>query len=291
MGPRLNSQSSVLNHQDLIDAAEQVAPLPATMTRLLTLTNDPNSSMQDMAEVIRFDPILTGDVLRQANSARSAVRDPIVEVSTAAARLGASDVLALGMMRAMQGRMTVALPAYGMDAHDLWEHSLKAALAAEVIAELSAIRISGHASTAALLHDIGKLVIAKALPQGVADHLAGLIASEPSALVEIERSILGVDHGEVGAVVVRSWNMPMSIQIALTNHHGVGDSGDPLSHVVAAANAIAHALPNLESTDHGPLDHLTLASLNEAGIVASKVPLLLDCVSSRVELLVSSYGI
>lgn len=272
-------------------AAEQVDPLPASVTRLLTLTNDPNANMIQLAEVIRYDPVLTVDVLRRANSAQSAVRDPIIDVSIAVARIGSAEVISLAMNRAMYGRMTVALPAYGMDAHDLWQHSLKAAISAEAIADASSIRIPGHASTAALLHDVGKLVISKVLPVQMAEWLAYKCASDPRPLHQIEQEILGTDHGHVGATVVRAWDMPMSIQIALTNHHGVGDSEDPLSHVIACANAIAHALPSSESEEHGPLDHQTISSLNAAGIVSSKISLMFEEVSARLARIVSSYGI
>jgi HD-like signal output (HDOD) protein len=286
----LNNVSLMITRQDLIDAAERIDPLPASVTRLLRLTNDPSSSMSDLAEVIRYDPVLTVDVLRLANSARSAVRDPVGEVSIAVARLGTSDVLGLAMKRAVQGRMTVALPAYAMDADELWRHSLTSAIAAEAVSDISTIRISGHASTAALLHDVGKLVIAKALPAALSEHLAYVTSTDPRPLDEIEREILGTDHGEVGASVVRSWDMPMSIQIALTNHHRVNTSADTLSHVIAAANALALAISPKQTSDI-TLDYKATSSLNLAGVVDSKIPALIDAIGVRVEEVMGAYGV
>lgn len=284
----LNNVSSMITRQELIDAAEKIEPLPASVTRLLRLTSDPSSSMSDLAEVIRYDPVLTVDVLRLANSARSAVRDPVSEVSIAVARLGTSEVLGLAMKRAVQGRMTVALPAYGMDADELWRHSLMSAIAAEAISEMSRMRIPGHASTAALLHDVGKLVIAKALPAGLSEHFAHITATDPRPLDEIERDILGVDHGEVGATVVRSWGMPMSIQIGLTNHHRLHDSADTMSHVIGAANALSLSLPLPENRDL-TLGYTAVASLNHAGIVKSKIPELVIAIETRLEEVMGAY--
>ncbi len=286
----LNKTNTMITRQELIEAAGRIEPLPASVTRLLRLTNDPSSSMSDLAEVIRYDPVLTVDVLRLANSARSAVRDPVGEVSIAVARLGTAEVLGLAMKRAIQGRMTVALPAYGMDADELWRHSLMSAIAAEVISDVSTIRIPGHASTAALLHDIGKLVIAKALPAGVAEQLAYLTAHDRRPLHVIERETLGVDHGEVGAIVVRSWDMPMSIQIALTNHHNVTESADTLSHVIAAANALALTLPLQEHRDI-TLDYNSLSSLNHAGVVTSKIPDVVLALESRLQEVLGAYEV
>lgn len=286
----MDTQKTVFSHQELMEAAEQVDPLPASVTRLLTLTNDPNANMTELAEVIRYDPVLTVDVLRRANSAQSAVRDPIIDVSIAVARIGSAEVISLAMNRAMYGRMTVALPAYGMDAHELWQHSLKAAISAEVIGDSSTIRIPGHASTAALLHDVGKLVISKVLPVQLAEWLAYKSANDPRPLHEIEQEIIGTDHGRVGATVVRSWDMPMSIQIALTNHHDAPESPDTLSHVVIAANALALASSNPQTPDEQSLDYQAVQSLNHAGVVESKIPLLIDAIGQRFEQVLGAYS-
>lgn len=285
----VEAQRTLFSHQELMEAAEQVDPLPASVTRLLTLTNDPNANMTELAEVIRYDPVLTVDVLRRANSAQSAVRDPIIDVSIAVARIGSAEVISLAMSRAMYGRMTVALPAYGMDAHELWQHSLKAALSAEAVAEISSIRIPGHASTAALLHDVGKLVISKVLPVQLAEWLAYKAATDPRPLHEVEQEILGTDHGHVGAIVVRSWDMPMSIQIALTNHHAAPDSPDTLSHVVIASNALALAVPTASQPQGTELDYHAVQSLNHAGVVESRIPLLLEGIEQRFRRVMGSY--
>lgn len=283
----MNAQYATITRDTLVKAAERVDPLPASVTRLLSLANSPNSSMRDLGEVIHYDPILTVDVLRQANSARSAVRDPISDVGAAVARLGTAEVLSIALKRAVHGRMTVALPAYGMDAHELWRHSLSSAIAAETIGELSTIRISGHAGTAALLHEFGKLIIAKALPRDIAEELSVLLATDPRPHSVIERAVLGTDHGEVGATAVRAWDLPMSLQIALTNYHSVNDSTDTLTHVVAAAHAIAESIPHGTSTEH--LSFGAMTSLNRAGIVDSLVPTLLEQVTHRFGQVVDAY--
>lgn len=284
-------QSAVIARQELVDAAERIEPLPPSVTRLLSLTNDPNSTADDLAQVIRYDPVLTLDLLRRANSARSAVRDPIVEVPKAIARLGSAEVMAVAVKRAVHGRMTVALPAYGMDAQELWRHSLSSAIAAEVISEHSSIRIPGHANTAALLHDVGKLVISKALPKELAAQLARAIATDPRPLHEVERSILGTDHGAVGATVIRAWDMPMSIQMALTNHHNLPESPDILTHVVVAANAVALALPTNSQPNPDPLDHQSTLSLSHVGVVGSQIPTVIAAVAERLQQVVGVYEV
>lgn len=279
----------MITRVELVEAAEQIDPLPASLTRLLSLINDPDTSMTDLGEIIRYDPILTVDVLRQANSARSSVRDPISDVSAAVARLGMSEVLSITMRRAVHGKMTIALPAYGMDAHELWRHSLTASIAADVIGEFSTVRASSHASTAALLHDIGKMIIAKALPAPLVEQLSHLISNGALPLSQLERALLGIDHGEVGAIAVRAWDLPMSIQIALTNYHQTDGATDSLTHVVAAANAVAHAVSDHASSGVDTLGRDVLLSLNHAGVVHSLVPSLFDRVVERLNLVVNAY--
>lgn len=240
----MSTTGAVLSRDDILDAAGRIDPLPASVSRLLELSSDPDAGLADVADVIRYDPVLSVDVLRRANSALSSARYQITEVNDAVARLGSSEVLIMGMKRAMQGRMSAAIPGYGLSANELWLHALAAAVGAEMIAHQSPIRIPSIASTAALLHDVGKLVIAESLAPSVIEFMVATATETDRPLHDVEREILGVDHAEIGGVVLRDWGFPLSAQIAVTRHHDASDESDTLTFAVAAANAIADALPD-----------------------------------------------
>lgn len=286
----MNTSRAVLSRDDILEAASRIDPLPASITRLLELSSDEDAGLGEVAEVIRYDPVLTVDLLQRANSANSAARYEITDVTDAVSRLGTSEVLIMAMKRAMQGRMSEAIPAYGLDANAMWQHSLAAAVAAEVIAHQSPIRIPAFASTAALLHDVGKLVMAESLAPSVLEFIMATAQSTNRPVFEVEREILGADHAEIGGAVLRGWGLPMSVQIAVTRHHDVSENGDTISHAVAAANAIAHALPDVNGQEPVPLTNSAARSLQFCGIRPRRLPVFMSLVESRLAEIRASYS-
>ena len=85
----------MIDLHDLIEQANEPAPLPASTVRLAELVSDPDSQLNDVAELIAFDQGLTLKLLRAANSAASASAEPVGTVLEAVGRMGTSQVLAL----------------------------------------------------------------------------------------------------------------------------------------------------------------------------------------------------
>lgn len=288
----MNTQNAVLSRDDILEAAGRIDPLPASITKLLELSSDPDASLVEVADVIRYDPVLSVDLLRRANSATAAARYEIADVADAVARLGTSEVLIMAMKRAMQGRMSAAIPAYGLDANAMWMHSLAAAVGAEVIAHQSPVRIPAMASTAALLHDVGKLVIAESLAPSVIEYMVSTSDQTGRPLHEVEIEILGADHAEIGGAVLRGWGFPMSVQIAVTRHHDVAANSDTLTHAVAAANAISDVLLSDDDEANSavtPLADDAVRWLQFCGIRPRRLPVFMDLVQSRFDEVLASY--
>lgn len=294
----MNTTSAVLSRDDILDAAGRIDPLPASISRLLELSSDPDAGLAEVADVIRYDPVLSVDLLQRANSAIFAARYEITDVTDAVSRLGSSEVLIMAMKRAMQGRMSEALPGYGLSANALWHHALAAAVGAEMIAHQSPIRIPSIASTAALLHDVGKLVIAESLAPSVIEFIVATAKESDRPLHEVEREILGIDHAEIGGAVLRDWGFPMSAQIAVTRHHDASSEADTLTHAVAAANAIADALPDPEHLCTGSpeeeaterkIDANMAGLLQHCGIQVRRLPVFMGLVEKRFVEVMSTY--
>lgn len=294
----MSAIGAVLSRDDILDAAGRIDPLPASISRLLELSSDPDAGLADVADVIRYDPVLSVDLLQRANSAIFAARYEITDVTDAVSRLGSSEVLIMAMKRAMQGRMSEAIPGYGLSANALWHHALAAAVGAEMIAHQSPIRIPSMASTAALLHDVGKLVIAESLAPSVIEFIVANATETDRELHDVEREILGIDHAEIGGVVLRDWGFPMSAQIAVTRHHDPVDGSDTLTFAVAAANAIADALPDPgETTDASPeaedpkrtIDANMGRLLQFCGIQPRRLTVFMGLVEERFVEVMSSY--
>jgi HD-like signal output (HDOD) protein len=110
---------------------------------------------------------------------------------------------------------------------------------------------------AGLLHDVGKLALAAALPQEYQAALAQAVASGIAPL-QAEQSTLGAAHPQAGAYLLGLWGLPRPVVEAVAAHHA------PMPHpvpafsaaiAVQAANALVHELHGQESTlgSDGPI--------------------------------------
>jgi HD-like signal output (HDOD) protein len=229
----------MLDHNNLIRCAYQLQPLPQSCSRLAALLAQEDSDMRVISEVIAFDPVLTGKLLRMANSAASSTRGTIATVKQAVIRLGAGTVLSLVVGACAQPIMEGSVPGYALSAQQLWQHSLTAALAAEVAQEFCADSLSPLCFTAALLHDMGKLVLGRFLtPELLA--LCKRAALEGGLMAfEAESEILSVHHGEVGGIIAQHWNLPAGIVNGVTHHHTPEEGQETICFVTHLANAVA----------------------------------------------------
>ena len=256
-----------LDAGELAGAFADSDAMPASVVRLCALVSDPHAEMSEIVAVIEHDQVLTGHLLRRANSAASSALEPVRTVRDAAVRLGPPEVLSVALAASVSGVLRRSQPAYALDEGDLWRRSVAASAAAEIIRERAARPLPREVGTTALLHDIGKVVIGRALPlehvrelrrvhqeamataaaaEGPADttagssrSAAGLACLHDEAMLRAERDVLGVDHAEVGQLVAIGWGLPPSMTDAIAQHHqrhveGRGPNG--------LSAALAHAM-------------------------------------------------
>jgi len=224
-----------------IDAAT-LAPLPATTVRLAQVLADENSSLDEAAKVISFDQGLAADVLRMSNSIFSASRRRIESVREAVLRIGGSRILEMLISRHIKGPMKRTLPQYGYSEDDLWRHSVASAVAAEGLSKIVKTSVSGVSYTAALLHDIGKLVMIRNFPEGEMQQVFLSMQNDKISWAEAEKQTFGFSHGDVGARVAQAWKLPEAIENAIRFHNDPHNGYDLVTDTVRVANITARAL-------------------------------------------------
>lgn len=228
--------------RERVGAVNEVATLPAALTRILTITRDPHSTSLDLANEIGQDPALTMKVLRVVNSSFYGFSRRIQTVSDAVVLLGFTEVerlaLAISVINLFGGARDRE-----RSLGQLWKHSLAASHAAEVIAhEYDEGRDVAGAHVAALLHDIGKAVIWQALPEA-GPRIAQLMAEEGLSAFEAEAQVLdGITHCEVGSWLAGQWSLPESLSQSIALHHTPEEAGEenPLVPITHLANGVCH---------------------------------------------------
>ena len=152
---------SVIDLDAVSRAAGCFEPLPTSAIRLAALVANDIPDVARIVEVVRYDQALTAALLRRANSSWSASRTEITTVKDAVVRIGAGPVVALALGVNVRDRLSAPIPAYGLEEGELWNHSVAATLAAESLMRAAKRHVPTETPTAALLHDVGKLVMAR----------------------------------------------------------------------------------------------------------------------------------
>jgi HD-like signal output (HDOD) protein len=244
---------TLIDHEELIRTASRLEPLPASVTRLAALVANERVDLTEIERVVATDPILAARVLRTANAAAHGSSANISTLRAAVLRLGGGSVLALALSAGVRQRMGRAVPEYGLAPGQLWRHSVTAAIAAEVLPAQCRAVVPPETLAAALLHDIGKLVLGQFLSAPVLSLLhAAYESGTPPERAEAE--LLGVDHAEIGRLVTESWRLPDSLVRAIGGHHAPELADDTASAAVHLADALAKAAL-ADTGDSAPPDY------------------------------------
>lgn len=232
----------MLDQNLLARTAYKLQPLPPSLTRLAALVAQQEPDLREVVKIVAFDPVLTGKLLHVANSAYSGSRTLISTAKEAVIRLGSGAVLRLVVGVCARPLLQQAIPAYGLSKGELWRHSTAAALAAEALGGFTGTPIPPATFTAALLHDLGKLVLGPMLTPELGEALRRAIAEGGAAPHQAEIELLSVHHGEVGGLIAQHWKLPEVITEAITHHH-TPEAGDTAACYAAhLANAVAHCV-------------------------------------------------
>jgi putative nucleotidyltransferase with HDIG domain len=218
-------------------AFERLESLPAlseSRHRLLALLGDERPATHDIIQTVESDPALTIAVLRAANRLPGPRQGKISGVPEALRALSPGGLHGLvSRVATFEFFQNVA----GWEAPERFRlHAVGVHHAASVIARRLGSEQADATLVAALLHDVGKLVLADAYP----DYPGGIHgnARTPEERVWAEQRTLGIDHGVVGAVLIRRWGLPDRVAAAVERHHHASDAGD--AAIVRLADLLVH---------------------------------------------------
>lgn len=223
----------------LTEQAGDLTPLPTSAVRLLELAANPNRDLTELVEVIVYDQVLTMKLLRAANSVISAAAMPVGSVQEALIRMGTAEVLTLAVASGARPIMEKSIAGYGLGEGALWRHSVAAAIGAESMQVFADVNWPSEAFTAALLHDVGKIVMGRFLSPLVIGFLKRAEDTDHLSPMEAESLLLGVHHGQIGGLIAQHWNMPPRIVQGIIHHHNPDQALDIICDCTYAANQIA----------------------------------------------------
>lgn len=227
----------------LLRQVRDLPALPAAVTRVMQLTDDPRAGTADVARALASDQALAARVLKLANSAFYGASRRISTVSEAVVTLGMRTTRNLVMATSCQEMLESDVSGYALPRGALWRHSLACASAAQALAGRARYRATEEAFVAGLLHDIGKVVL-NTYRRDEFVRVLLRVSSGGVTFAEAEREILGFDHAEAGARLLERWNLPPSLVIAVRHHHTPLNAPSPalLPCLIHVADAVCLTL-------------------------------------------------
>ncbi len=190
---------------------------PATIHKVTALINDSDSSLTELVNVVKLDQSITANILRMCNSAYFGLRHKVDNVHDAIMYLGRQNVVR-AVMAAGVSRFFKDAPGYEAEAKELWEHAVGTALMSQILAKRIMGREDTRLFTAALLHDIGKVILGECVYE-MRDRFRHLMTDGSRSFLEVEEELLGLNHAEVGGTIAAAWNFPEEVHLAIAYHH------------------------------------------------------------------------
>jgi putative nucleotidyltransferase with HDIG domain len=212
--------------------------MPATAAKLLPLLDNPDSTPSEVENIVKYDPGLTANILKLTNSAYFGIPTKVSSVKQAIILLGWKRLIQVVTTICMSPLMKKAIPGYDLRSGELWKHSIAVAVAAELLVKTLNIPDSDEVFTAALLHDVGKLILGSFVKKDLEQIQA--MVTKGISLDVAESMVLGTNHAEVGGQILHKWSFPAELVNAVQWHHEPEscENGCVLSDIVHVANTV-----------------------------------------------------
>ncbi len=197
--------------------------LPSVAMQVIDLAQKADVDIAEIARIISRDPALSTKILRTVNSSFYARSQHVGTISHALVILGLQSVKTLVLGFSLVSNLTKT-KGRGFKHLDYWKRSIFAATAARTLAIKLNVVQQEEAFLAALLMDIGMLVLDQVLGEEYGEINAR--AASHAELAAIERQVLGSDHAEVGGMLATQWKLPPLLTTPIGFHHAPENVAD-----------------------------------------------------------------
>jgi HD-like signal output (HDOD) protein len=219
----------------------ELSVMPGTVAKVIEITENPGVAISEVSALIEQDPVLTAKLLKVSNSSYYGMPQVVGTLKLALVILGVGEVrnivIGVSVVDTLRDSSTDKL----LNREGLWKHSVQVASLSKKLGTHLELSLQGEDFIAGLLHDIGKLVLWKQMPDEYTEFYMAA-KEEGIPLHELEYEEFGFDHADAASAIALNWGLPESLANALYAHHPradrpLSDSKDPkLSALIRIAN-------------------------------------------------------
>lgn len=239
-----------------LESVEELPMLSTVAVRINSMLQDMETTAEALAEVIEKDQAIVTKLLKLTNSSFFGFNAKVSNTAHAVMILGFNTVLnAVLSMAVIDAIGKGHDKRIGVSLKDFWNHAVRVA----VISRHLSKSIGGHrhenAFTAGIIHDIGKIVMARFFADRFLEVMTS-VKKEGISFRVAEKRLLPMGHDAIGAFLARRWHLPDDLSAAIAQHHHpeMMPQANPLALVVHAADAIV----NVHIEGRSPADQWTV---------------------------------
>ena len=225
--------------QDIIETyiarARPMPTLPEAVVRILNMSDNPDAEMEDIADAIMMDKVLTARMIRLVNSAFWGIRRHITSVREAIVYLGLHQIRSIVLTTSLFNTFQSRNPSFRIAA--IWEHGMGCAMISRDIARKVGYKDLEIAYLAGLMHDIGEVVLSQ-FDVKTFDDVINLVQTENIPFYEAENRIIGINHTDFSDWFMEQWGFSEELAEAISLHHSLekANINPQLVSIVVLAN-------------------------------------------------------
>lgn len=227
---------------ELVDNTSTVYSLPLFYQRLNEAINHPRTSVNDIANIITEDQGLTARLLKLSNSPMFGYFGKVDSINRAVTIIGTQQLRDLALAVSVMG-VFKGIPEDLLSMASFWRHSIACGIVSRSLAIWRREANVERFFLAGMLHDIGQLVMATAMPVMVRQMIEQT-RNETRNYFDVEKEQLGYNHAEAGSELLKEWGIPLNISEPVGCHHAPGKSEQfPMeSALIHSSDVICHGL-------------------------------------------------
>ena len=252
----------------LLIAAENITMLPKIAIQAIAIADDPDSCIDELVRVVLQDVKLTTDIISLANSAIFSPKDPILHVKQAITMVGlrrCKNLIYGACITTMMSKMPCQEES---TRNHLCRHGMLTALLASKLNQLFRLGLNDLEFTAGLVHDVGRALLAVAMPDKQQEFDPIFVGTECDYLRK-EVEVIGASHMEIGAWFLEKNTMPEELICVAKFHHHPESAPfhKNLVTVTAAASELSSIIQSpIELEDYDPGQNTTIMLLEQNGV-------------------------
>jgi len=203
---------------EILSLVDDVPTLPDRFMKIQEVLDDADSTLDDLTDIIETDQATSSIILKIANSSfYNPLGAPVSSLAYAISRLGRQETGDIALsMSLLYG---FAIPASITIIRQLWTHAFATAQISRFIAMHSKPNDINPDTIflAALLHDIGRIILGMRIDMSYFEK--DFCRLDEGDIIAAEEKTYGINHAEVGQIVLKQWGLPSDIHTIVAEHH------------------------------------------------------------------------